>query len=110
MANERLRRELVEGMNALRKIGAVDGATIRELESELLGPPPCYSSREIVKLREKYGVSQSVFAALLNVSTSTVQKWEQGQKEPGTAASRLLQVVKEHGLDLLIPRQARRAA
>ena len=110
MANERLRRELVQGMQALKDIGAVKGATMREFETELLGPPPVYSARKIINLREKYEVSQAVFAALLNVSLSTVQKWEQGQKEPGTAANRLLQVVDEYGLGVLVSKGARDAA
>ena len=104
MANERLRRELIEGLEALRRVGAVSGATMREFEKDLLSPPPAYTAKKIVRIRERYNVSQSVFAALLNVSLSTVQKWEQGKKEPGAAAIRLLQVVDEHGLGILVPR------
>ena len=110
MANERLRRELVEGIQALKRVGAVSGATMRNFEKELLGPPPTFSPKQIRKLREKYEVSQAVFAALLNVTTSTLQKWEQGQKEPTAAACRLLQIVHEHGLGILVPRDNRRAA
>ena len=102
MANERLKRELVDGMQALKRIGVVHGATMREFEKELLGPAPSYPARKILKLREKFKVSQAVFAALLNVSASTVQKWEQGQKEPSSVANRLLQVVEEYGLEILI--------
>jgi putative transcriptional regulator len=37
-------------------------------------------------VHETSRVSQAVFAALLNTSVSTVQKWEIGQKRPtGTA-------------------------
>ncbi len=97
-------------MEALERVGAVDGATMREFEKGLLGPAPTYSAKQITQLRERFKVSQAVFAAILNVSTSTVQKWEQGQKEPNAAASRLLQVVKEHGLGMLIPKDTRRAA
>jgi len=102
MANKRLRKELVEGMEALRAIGVVDGATMREFREDLLGPPPLYSADEIRLLRERFDVSQAVFASLLNVSTSTVQKWEQGQKEPSAPACKLLQVVEEHGLAILL--------
>ena len=105
MANERIRRELVEGMKALERIGVVDGATMREFEKELLGPPPAYPPKRIAQLRTKFDVSQAVFAAYLNVTLSTVQKWEQGQKEPSSAASRLLQVVEEYGLGVLVPKK-----
>ena len=110
MANERLKRELIQGMQALKEIGAVKGATMRKFERELLGPQPVYSARRIIKLRERYDVSQAVFAALLNISLSTVQKWEQGQKEPGSAANKLLQVVDDYGLEVLISRGVKRAA
>ena len=110
MANERLRRELVEGMLALKRIGVIDGATMRQFERKVLGAPPVYSAQRVRRIRERYHVSQPVFAALLNVSTSTLQKWEQGQKTPNAAACRLLQVVEEHGLGVLVPRDNRRAA
>ena len=102
MTNDRLRRELVDGMQALKQVGAISGVTMREFEKELLGPPPSYPPKKILRLREKFQVSQAVFAALLNVSPSTVQKWEQGQKEPNNAASRLLQVVDKYGLGILV--------
>ena len=110
MTNERLKSELIEGMRALKKVGAVDGATMRDFEKQLLGPAPTFSAKRILKLRERYEVSQAVFAAFLNVSPSTVQKWEQGQKEPSSAASRLLQVIEEYGLGILVPKDAHSAA
>ena len=110
MANKRLRHELVDGMRALEKIGIVGSTTMRHFEVRLLGAPPSFSARQIRQLRESFEVSQAVFAALLNVSTSTVQKWEQGQKEPTAAALRLLQVVKRHGLAVVLPENVRSAA
>jgi putative transcriptional regulator len=104
MANERLRRELVEGMQALKRVGAIDGITMRKFEKELLGAPPSYSPKKILALRERYEVSQAVFAVFLNVSASTVQKWEQGQKVPSSVANRLLQVIEEYGLGVLVPK------
>src|SRR5262249_21462829 len=101
---------LVEGMQELKRIGVVSGATMRKFEKNLLGMPPIYTPKKILKLREKYGLSQAVFAALLNVSASTVQKWEQGQKEPSTIANRLLQVVENYGIGVLVPKKTRHAA
>ncbi len=103
MANKRLRQQLVEGMEALSEIGVVNGATMREFREDLLTPPPTYSPEKIREIRESYGVSQSVFAALLNVSVSTIQKWEQGRKAPSAPAYKLLDIVKRKGLGILIP-------
>ncbi|MCX7186969.1 MAG: helix-turn-helix domain-containing protein [Methylophilales bacterium] len=41
------------------------------------------------------------FAGYLNVSKSTVEKWESGDKHPTGAALRLLSVVSRHGLKVL---------
>jgi putative transcriptional regulator len=46
-------------------------------------------------------LSQSVFAQVLNVSTKTVQSWEQGQRKPSQAALRLIQVFRQDPSGLL---------
>jgi len=56
---------------------------------------------EIKKIREKSRVSQAVFAALLNTSVSTVQKWEIGQKRPTGTALKLLHLVQKRGLEII---------
>jgi putative transcriptional regulator len=40
-------------------------------------------------------MSQAVFARMLNVSTKTVQSWEQGVRKPSQAALRLIQVFRQ---------------
>jgi putative transcriptional regulator len=46
--------------------------------------------------RSKAGLSQSAFAALLGVSTRTLQDWEQGRRQPTGAAQMLLRVAVAH--------------
>ena len=46
-------------------------------------------------------MSQAVFARMLNVSTKTVQSWEQGQRSPSQAALRLIQVFRQNPSSLL---------
>jgi putative transcriptional regulator len=46
--------------------------------------------------RAKVGLSQGAFAALLGVSTRTLQDWEQGRREPTGAARTLLRVAALH--------------
>jgi putative transcriptional regulator len=41
-------------------------------------------------VREKTGLSQARFAALLGVSVRTLQEWEQGRRAPSGAARTLL--------------------
>jgi putative transcriptional regulator len=56
-------------------------------------PPPAISRRKLIALRKKFKMSQSVFAATLNVSTKLVQSWEQGTRTPERGDLRLLNLL-----------------
>ena len=58
-------------------------------------------ANEIKKIREKVNVSQPVFARLLNTSSETIKKWEQGERHPTGASLKLLNLVSAHGLQAL---------
>ena len=49
---------------------------------------------EVVALRKKLQMSQSVFAATLNVSLKLVQGWEQGTRTPGRGELRLIEMLR----------------
>ena len=86
---------------ALRKIGAIDKATMRQFDESCLVAPPVLAPQQIKHIREAAHVSQPVFARYLNTSESTVQKWEAGTKRPSGMALKLLAVVEKHGLKVL---------
>lgn len=52
-------------------------------------------------IREKTGLSQARFAALLGVSVRTLQDWEQGRRAPSGAARTLLLVADRNPRALL---------
>ncbi len=85
----------------LHKAGAMDEVTMREFDALCLPPIKNYTPAQIKHLRRRYKASQSVFAAYLNTSPSTVQKWEQGQKKPNGPSLKLLNIVDEKGLEAL---------
>jgi putative transcriptional regulator len=58
-------------------------------------PPAAISRRKLVALRKQFKMSQSVFAATLNVSTKLVQSWEQGTRTPDRADLRLLHLLQQ---------------
>ena len=85
----------------LKKAGLMDEMTMREFDAMCLPPVKQYSARQIKRLRMKHKASQAVFAAYLNTSKSTVQKWEQGQKKPNGPSLKLLNLVAQKGLEAL---------
>lgn len=86
----------------LHDAGLMDITTMHEFDALCLPPVKEYSATQIKRLRVKSKASQSVFAAYLNTSLSTVQKWEQGKKKPNGPSLKLLNLVDEKGLEMLI--------
>jgi len=90
-----------ETAKGLHNAGVMDQITMREFDSLRLPPIEYLQSEEIKQIREASNVSQAVFAALLNTSVSTVQKWEIGQKRPTGIALKLLHLVQKKGLEIV---------
>lgn len=82
--------------------GIMPAKTMREFDKLCLSPTHKMTPDEIKKLRQNTHVSQSVFAAYLNTSSSTVKKWETGEKKPNGTALKLLNIVERKGLDVLV--------
>jgi putative transcriptional regulator len=79
----------------------IDKQTMREFDALCLPVVPDYNPAQIKSLRLRFNASQAVFAAYLNTSTSTIQKWEQGQKSPRGSSLKLLSLVDKRGLEVL---------
>jgi len=91
---ERLQSSLNEGIRHAR-----GELTLRT--TILPDRPPEIAASEVSALRVENEMSQAVFARLLNVSTKTVQSWEQGTRRPSQAALRLIQVFRENPAGVL---------
>ncbi|MGE0133388.1 MAG: helix-turn-helix domain-containing protein [Blastocatellales bacterium] len=85
----------------LANAGLMDTKTMREFDALCLPPVKTYSAAKIKRLRLKSKASQAVFAAYLNTSVSTVQKWERGEKKPNGPSLKLLNIVAQKGLEAL---------
>ena len=77
-----------------RKIGDEILKGIHDIKAGRVGRRYTVSSFPLVRAREKAGLTQPQFAALLGVSVRTVQDWEQGRREPSTAAKTLIKIVE----------------
>jgi putative transcriptional regulator len=87
--------------SALFEVGAIDEAEMCHFDESCLANSASISPKQIKKIRQSQKVSQPEFARHLNVSESTVSKWESGAKKPSGLALKMLSVVEKHGLQIL---------
>ena len=84
---------------AKRNIGLEILEGIREIKRGEYGRVRTVPS--VRSIREKTGLSQARFAALLGVSARTLQEWEQGRRAPSGAARTLLLIAEKNPRALL---------
>ena len=92
---------LHESMSGLHKIGIIPTKTMREFDESCLTAIETMPPEKIIEVRINAGVSQSVFAKYLTVTTGTVSKWESGKKHPSGPALKLLDLVRRKGLEAI---------
>lgn len=86
----------------LHKSDLVDEITMKNIQNLCLPEIKEYSPEKIVSLRKKSKLSQAALASVLNISLSTVQKWERGHKKPAGASQKLLDIIDRKGIEALI--------
>ena len=101
MKTSRILEAVHETALGLYEAGVMDQVTMREFDLLCLPKIEKLEPQRIKAIGETAQVSQAVFAALLNTSVSTVQKWEIGQKRPSGTALKLLHIVEKRGLDAI---------
>ena len=101
MKKSRILTEMHETARGLHRASALGKQTLREFDALCLPPVRTLSARQIRAIRERARMSQAVFAAVLNTSVSTVQKWEIGEKRPSGPSLKLLDVVDRKGIEAL---------
>ena len=86
----------------LNKSGLVDDITMKNIESLCLPKVKEYSPEKIISIRKNLKLSQAALASVFNISPSTVQKWERGNKKPTGASKKLLDIIERKGLEALV--------
>lgn len=81
---------------------AISQTTMREFDALCLPQVPDYTPQQIKAIRESCNASQKVFAAYINTTPSSLQKWESGARKPDNVALKLLSLVERKGLEVLI--------
>ena len=93
---------IYETSKGFNKAGVMDNKTMRKIKELCLPEIKKYTPEQIKKIRLKNKASQAVFAQYLNLTTSTIQKWEIGEKKPSGASLKLLNIVEKKGLEVLL--------
>jgi putative transcriptional regulator len=88
LKNKPLNRAELAAFESKRDLAADILQSVREMKA---GQVRIVSS-PVIEARNKTGLSQSQFAALMGVSVRTLQGWEQGRKQPSGAARTLLAI------------------
>jgi len=93
---------VLETARDLHRAQLITRRRLREYEAlarlEAAEMPP----QRIRALRHRLRLSQAAFAAVLNTSVSTVQKWEAGAKRPSGPSLRLLEIIERKGLECVL--------
>ena len=101
----RYKNEVFEALHrsasALHDVGAMDTQTMRNFDIACIEQPETWNKTKVRQLRERYHMSQPVFAAHLNSTPSTIAQWESGAKRPSKIAAKLLQILARYGPDVL---------
>jgi len=91
-----------ETVHDMHRLGLVDKKTMREFDVRCLTPVEDLSAKDIQALREREGVSQSILARCLNVTTNYVSQLERGTKRPRGATLKLLWLIRNKGLEAVL--------
>lgn len=84
------------GGNDVSKDGAALLQEVRRIKAG--GKAKVWTPRQltVIAVRKELGKTQREFSALLGVPVGTIRDWEQGRKEPDSAAITLIKVAQKH--------------
>ena len=101
-AKSKILSEILEGAQGLHEIGLIDKRRMLQYESLCLQEIDPYDSARIKALRKRLELSQTVMAYVMNISASTIRKWEIGEKRPSGLSLKLLDLLDRKGLDAVL--------
>ncbi len=74
-----------------------NGEKVKGIKSHFItvAPLPDFNGKEIKEIRNKLGLTQSIFAYVFGVSIKTVEAWESGKNHPAGPAQRILSILEK---------------
>ena len=100
MTDNRLLR-LQKMAQRFNEIGAVSDDTMRSIDARVQAQE---QNAQHEQREQRLGLSQADLAAVVNMSTTSVQKWERNAVKPQGSALRMLEIIEQKGVaSLIIP-------
>jgi putative transcriptional regulator len=90
--NFNLGQALVKSLEQAVEFEQGDKTSARVIVREI--PIPDYAAQDIVRVRDRYKLSQRGLALALNVSPRTVEAWEAGKNKPAGSSLKLLYLIE----------------
>jgi putative transcriptional regulator len=94
MAKRKIFKELVDGVDAMKK-HREGKLTLRSCKEEV-APLPAVDCKFIRETRKRMRCSRAVFARKLRIDERTLEKWEQGRAKPNPQAAALVLLVRRY--------------
>ena len=103
IAKSRIFEAIHEGACDMYRRGFIDKRKMEEYDLTCLEQlVQDYDAAKVKALRERLHLSQAVLASALNISPSTVRKWEAGDKRPSGPSQKLLDLLERKGLEVVL--------
>jgi putative transcriptional regulator len=87
--------------SALYRAGGMEKKTMKEFDESCLVSVKEFTAQDIKALREKEGLSQSVFARYFSLSSDYISKCERGEKRPDKCFMKLLTLAEKNGIEYI---------
>ena len=95
-------QEMTEEAEELHSLGFMTDDKLDKIKALAIPKLSPYSAAEVKALRQKFHLTQTIFAKCIHVSPSLVKKWEQGVRHPAGSNLLALHLVKKQGIKPLL--------
>jgi putative transcriptional regulator len=93
---------MTDAAEGLNRIGLMSDDRLDEIKTISIPKLRPYSADDVKILRQKFKLTQTLFAKCIHVSPSLVKKWEQGLRHPRGSNLLTLHIVEKQGLKTLL--------
>ena len=98
----RILEEMTEAAEGLNRIGLMSDSRLEEIKTISIPKLSPYTPEQIKGLRQKFHLTQTIFAKCIHVSPSLVKKWEQGIRRPRGSNLLTLHLIEKQGIKPLL--------